>query len=87
MKESTRRNFFRMVHVGGAILNEVGPTRCRATPAWEEKAVLVVVRAKGGVYSELSTPEAIPYEAGTRCCRATPVLWKDQEGGGRRKEG
>ena len=33
-----RRTFFRIVHARGGIPDEVGPTRCRATPASNQSA-------------------------------------------------
>jgi hypothetical protein len=60
-----RRSLFRIVHARGAIPNEVGPTRSRATPAlnqladealtpasqWRRRSLFRIVHARGGSLS------------------------------------
>jgi hypothetical protein len=53
-----RRSLFRIIHARGAIPNEMGPTRCRATPALNQSADEIGKGGGGGgVYSESYTRE------------------------------
>ena len=36
-----RRSLFRIIHARGAIPNKVGPTRCHAKPAFNQKEVFI----------------------------------------------
>jgi len=38
LRRRRRRSLLRIIHARGAIPNEMGPTRCRATPALNQSA-------------------------------------------------
>ena len=45
-----RRRIFRILNARGAILNAMGPTRCRVKLACEERRIFRILNARGDIY-------------------------------------